>query len=179
MTIFRALQHAFYGWIMILRGEAGWQDRFRLTGAGLATALVLFYHFAFLAVVLASFDMGVPTAVGLAVFLLYQSLWLLALLIGVLGTRFALRDTASPLRLIVPGVHALTFYLVLGAVLSLAAGFLLPLLWLGLLVMLFRLGRIAGGWTIGVSAAFAVLTVLLLVGTPIALYMMPAPVPAA
>ena len=56
---------------------------------------------------------------------------------------------------------------------------LLPLLWLGLLYMFYRLGRAASGWTIGVSAAFAVLTVLLLVGTPIALYIMPAPTPAA
>ena len=106
-------------------------------------------------------------------------LWLAALLIGIFGTRFAVRDHAPALPLLVPGVYALIFYLILGALVSLAIGFLLPLLWLGLVYMLYRLGRMAGGWTIGVSAAFAVLTVLLLVGTPIALYIMPAPIPAA
>lgn len=179
MTIFKALRQAVYGWIMILRNQAGWEQRFRLTGAGLTTVLVLFYLFAFLAVVLASLEVGVPTLIGLFSIMLYQSLWLAALLIGIFGTRFAVRDQRSPLPLLVPGVYALTFYLILGALVSLALPFLLPLLWLGLVYMLFRLGRAAGGWTIGVSAAFAVLTVLLLVGTPMALYIMPAPVPAA
>lgn len=179
MTIFKALRQAVYGWIMILRNEAGWQERFRLTGPGFATALVLFYLFAFLAVVLASIDVGVPTLVGLFGIMLYQSLWLAALLIGIFGTRMVVRDQGAALPLLVPGVYALIFYLILGALVSLAVGFLLPILWLGLIYLLFRLGRMAGGWTIGVSAAFAVLTVLLLVGTPIALYIMPAPLPAA
>ncbi|MBJ3784667.1 hypothetical protein [Devosia sediminis] len=179
MTIFKALQQAIQGWIMIVRGEAGWQDRFRLTMPGLATALVLFYLFAFLGVVLASLSFGVPTLAELIATMGLQSLFLVALLIGIFGTRAAVKDRGAILPLLVPGVYALTFYLILGALLSLVAGFLLPLLWLGLLVLLFRLGRMAGGWSIGVSAAFAVLTILLLVGTPIALYMMPAPIPAA
>ena len=164
---------------MILRGEAGWQARFRLSVPGLATALVMFYLFAFLAVVLGSLNFGVPTLIDLMIFMLYQSLWLASLLIGLQGTRMAVRDRGPILPLLVPGVYALTFYLILGALVSLAIGFLLPLLWLGLIYILFRLGRVAGGWSIGVSVAFAVLTVLLLVGTPIALYMMPAPIPAA
>ena len=179
MKIIQALRQAVYGWIMILRNEAGWEQRFRLTGPGLATALVLFYLFAFLAVVLASLDVGVPTLMGLVGIMLYQFFWLAALLIGIFGTRFALRDQRPALPLLVPGVYALIFYLILGALVSLAIGFLLPLLWLGLAYMLYRLGRMAGGWTVGVSTAFAVLTVLLLVGTPIALYIMPAPIPAA
>lgn len=179
MNIFNALRQAVYGWIMILRGEAGWQERFRLSVPGLATALVLFYLFAFLAVVLGSLNFGVPTFEALVVFMLYQSLWLASLLIGLQGTRSAVRDGQLLLPQLVPGVYALVFYLILAALVSLAIGFLLPLLWLGLIYMLFRLGRMAGGWTIGVSLAFAVLTVLLLVGTPIALYMMPAPLPAA
>jgi hypothetical protein len=179
MKIIQALRQAVYGWIMILRNEAGWEQRFRLSAAGLATSLVLFYLFAFLAVVLASLDVGVPTLMGLFSIMLYQSLWLAALLIGIFGTRFAVRDQGPALPLLVPGVYALIFYLILGSLVSLALPFLLPILWLGLVYMLFRLGRVAGGWTIGVSAAFAVLTVLLLVGTPLALYIMPAPIPAA
>ena len=179
MNLLAALRQSVQGWIMILRGEPGWQDRFRLGLPGLVTALVLFYLFAFLAVVLASFEVGVPTLQNFFDIMVIQSLWLLALLAGLFGTRFAVRDSGPILPVLVPAIHALVFYLVLGALVSLAIGLLLPLLWLGLVYMLFRLGRLAGGWTMGVSAAFAVLTVLLLVGTPITLYMLTASVPAA
>lgn len=178
MTILNALRQAVYGWIMILRGEAGWQDRFRFTGAGFVTALVLFYLFAFLAMVLGSLGYGVPTFQEFVATLVLQSLFLVALLLGLFGTRFAIRDKGPVLPVLVPGTYALVFYLIMGALVSLTLGPLVPLLWLALVFFLFHLGRVAGGWTIGVSAAFAVLTVLLLVGTPIALYIMPAPVPA-
>ena len=161
MKSFGALQQSVEGWVSILRGEAGWQERFRLSWAGLATAVVLFYLFAFLGVVLASFSYEVPT------------------LTEFVATMVIVKDKALVLPVLIPGVYALVYYLILGALISLVFGPLLPVLWMGLLYMFFRLGRAGGGWTIGVSAAFAVLTVLLLVGTPIALYMMPAPVPAA
>ena len=179
MKIINALRQSVYGWIMILRNEAGWEDRFRFTRAGLVTALVLFYLFAFLAVVLGSLNYGVPTFGELTATLVFQSLFLAAPLIGIYGTRYALRQQGPVLPLLVPSIYALTFYVGLGALLSLTIGILLPLLWLAMAYMLFRLGRLAGGWSIGVSIAFAVLTVLLLAGTPIALYIMPAPVPAA
>jgi len=179
MKIINALRQSVYGWIMILRNEAGWQERFRFTGAGLVTALVLFYLFAFLSVVLASLDVGVPTLQGLFDIMLIQSLWLVALLAGAFGTRFALRETGAVLPILVPGIYGLIYYLVLGTLISFAFGVLLPILWLGLGWLLFCLGRRGGGWTIGVSAAFAVLTVVLLVGTPLTLYMLTAPVPAA
>jgi len=172
MKIWQALRQAGAGWRMILRGEAGWQEHFRLSMAGLFTALVLFYAFAFLAVVLASLQVGVPTLGGFLDIMVVQSLWLGALLIGVYGTRFALKDTNSALPLLVPGIYAMIAYLVLGSLVSLVFGILLPLLWLGLAWMFFRLGRVAGGWTIGVSAAFSLLTVVLLVGLPMTLYML-------
>lgn len=179
MKIISALRQSVYGWIMILRNEAGWQERFRLTMPGLTTGLVLFYLFAFLAVVLGSFNFGVPTLGEFVATLVFQSLFLIAPLIGIYGTRYALRDRGAVLPLLVPAIYALTYYIGLGALLSLTIPFLLPLVWLGLLFMFFRLGRLASGWSIGVSAAFAVLTVVLLAGTPIALYIMPAPVPPA
>ncbi|ODT80771.1 MAG: hypothetical protein ABS76_14990 [Pelagibacterium sp. SCN 64-44] len=172
MTIWLVLQRAFAGWRMILRGESGWQENFRLSTPGLATALALFYVFAFLTVVLASFQVGVPTLQGFFDIMLVQSFWLVALLAGLYGTRFALRSTGSPLPVLVPGIYAMIAYLVLGSLLSLLFNILLPLLWLGLAFLLYRLGRMAGGWTMGVSAAFALLTVVLLVGLPMTLYML-------
>jgi len=179
MKIISALRQSVYGWIMILRNEAGWQARFRFTVAGLITALVLFYLFAFLAVVLTSLEMGVPTPQGLFDIMLIQSLWLLALVVGIYGTRLALRETVPILPLLVPGIYALIYYLILGTLISLILGMLLPLLWVGLGWLLFCLGRRAGNWTLGVAAAFAVLTVVLLVGTPLTLYMLTAPLSAA
>lgn len=172
MKIWQALQQAFSGWRMILRGEAGWDAHFRLTTPGLATALVLFYVFAFLAVVLASLEVGVPTLGGFLDIMVVQSLWLVALLIGLYGTRFAVKSGGSPLPILIPGIYAMIAYLVLGSLISLTIGLLLPLLWLGLAFMLYRLGRVAGQWTMGVSAAFALLSVVLLVGLPMTLYML-------
>ncbi|ODT73247.1 MAG: hypothetical protein ABS75_00785 [Pelagibacterium sp. SCN 63-23] len=180
MRIFAALRRAFEGWILIAKGEPGWQERFRFSPAGLATALVLFYLFAFLAVVIASLEAGVPTLQGLFDIMLIQSLWLLALAAGIFGTRAALRDHRPPLVLVVPGIYVLVFYLVAGTLVSLTIGLLLPLLWLALVFLLYRLGRAATQWTPGVSAAFALLTVVLLVGLPMTLYMLTAPtLPAA
>lgn len=179
MKIFRALRQSLYGWIMILRNQAGWQERFRLTMPGLMTALVLFYLFAFLTVMLGSLSYGVPTIMGFVATMALQSLFLVALVLGLFGTRFAVRDQGPILPVLVPGVYALVYYLILGALLSLTMGFALPLVWLGLIVLLFRLGRTGGGWSVGVSLAFAVLSVLLLVGLPYALYMLPAPTPPA
>lgn len=172
MKIWQNLQAAFQGWMKILRGEPGWESHFRLTMPGLVTAIVLFYVFAFLAVVLASLQVGVPTLGGFLDIMVVQSLWLVALLIGVFGTRFALKDKNPALPLLIPGIYAIIAYLVAGSLISLIAGLLLPLLWLGLLFMLYQLARAAGRWTIGVSAAFALLTVVLLVGLPMTLYML-------
>ncbi len=172
MKIWQILQQAFAGWLMILRGEPGWENQFRLTMPGLLTALVLFYVFAFLAIVLASFQVGVPTLGGFLDVMVVQSLWLVALLIGIFVTRNFLKSTGSALPLLIPGIYALIAYLVLGALVSIIVGILLPLLWIGLAYMFYRLGRVAGVWTIGVSAAFALLTLVLLVGLPMTLYML-------
>lgn len=172
MKIWQNLQQAFAGWLMILRGEDGWRDQFRLTVPGLVTALVLFYVFSFLAVVLASLQAGVPTLGGFLDIMVIRSLLLVALLIGVFVTRNFLKSSGSALPMLIPGIYALIAYLVLGSLVSLLLDLLLPLLWLGLAYMLYRLGRVAGHWTIGVSTAFALLTLVLLVGLPMTLYML-------
>jgi hypothetical protein len=174
MKLWANLRDAWDGWLKILRSEAGWEAHFRLSTAGLVSALVLFYLFAFFAVMLASLQVGVPTLVGFINTMLVQSLWILALLAGILGTRYAVRTRTPVLLLLVPSLFALIAYLVLGTLVALVAGAALPILWLGLAYMLFRLGRVGGGWTLGVSAAFAVLTIVLLVGLPLTLYMLTA-----
>lgn len=172
MKLWLALREAFVGWRLILRGDADWRASFKLTLPGLLTALALFYLFAFVAVFIASLDVGVPTLEGFFNVMLMQSLWLVALLGGIYGTRLAVPTDAPLLELLVPGMYAFIAYLVIGTLVSLAMGPLLPILWIGLAYLLYRLGRAAGGWTVGVSAAFGMLTVVLLVGLPMTLYML-------
>lgn len=172
MKTWQALQQAFVGWQMIVRGDEGWREHFRFSAAGLVTALVLFYAFSFLAVVLASLQVGVPNVQSFLNIMLVQTLWLVALVLALFGTRFALKDQGAILPVLVPGTYALIAYLILGSLVALVLGALLPVLWAGLVYLLFRLGRVAGGWTNGVSAAFAFLAVVLLVGLPMSLYML-------
>ena len=178
MKIWAALKDALAGWIAIVRGEADWARHFALTAAGLTTALVLFVLFALLSVALASANVGMPSFMGLVIAILVQSLSILALLGGIHFTRKMVPGKTPMLALLVPGIYALIAYLILGTVLSLIAGPVLILLWVGLAFLLYCLGRRAGGWTIGVAAAFAALTMVLLVGMPMTLYMLLGPVAA-
>jgi len=176
MKIWALCREAMRGWIRIVRGDDTWRDHFRLTAAGLATALVLFAVLAFLAIALASFSVGVPVLSGFIAAMLVQALSILALVVSALMTRRAVPVAAPLLDLLVPGTYAMVFYLVLGMALSLVGGPVLMLLWLALALLLFRLGRAAAGWSIGVSAGFATLTLVLLVGMPLILYMLTGPV---
>lgn len=178
MKIWAALKDALTGWIALIRGEADWQRHFAISAAGLTTALVLFLFFALLSIALASANVGMPDLFGLIISLVVQSLSIVALLIGIQVTRRMVPGGAQVMTLLVPGVYALIAYLVMGSVLSLIAGPVLILLWVGLAFLLFQLGWRAGGWNIGVAAAFAVLTMVLLVGMPVTLYMVLGPVAA-
>ena len=174
MKLWANLRDAAQGWNMILRGLPGWEAGFRLTSPGIVTALALFYLFAFLVLMLSAFQVTVSIE-GFVSVMLVQSLWLLALLAAIYATRQAVRSPVPVTPLFVPGVYALIAYLVAGSLVSLLFGPLLPLLWLALVFMLFRLGRAAGQWTTGVSLAFAFLTVVLLVALPMTFYIVMAP----
>jgi len=178
MKIWAALSEALKGWIGIIRGEAGWERHFSLSLPGLVTALVIFVFFALLSVAIASANVGMPSLEGALAALFVQSLSILALLAGVLLTRRAVPSEAPLLRLLVPGLYALIAYLIAGTLVSLVAGVLLMALWACLAFLFFCLGRRAGNWTRGVSAGFAVLTMVLLVGMPVTLYMLLGPVAA-
>jgi len=178
MKSWTALGEAFTGWMKIVRGEAEWERHFALTPAGLTTGLVLYALFAFLSIALASFAVGVPTIVGFVAAMLVQGLSVTALLVGVYGTRMVVPTDEPLLVTLVPGVYALVFYLIVGTALSLVGGPALLFLWVLLAFLLYRLGRVAARWSVGVAAAFSALTLALLVGMPMTLYMLTGPVAA-
>ena len=65
MKLWLTLRNAALGWQQILAGDAGWRERFGLTMPGLVIALVIFAFAAFLAVALASMNVGMPNIFGI------------------------------------------------------------------------------------------------------------------
>ncbi|MET3898761.1 hypothetical protein ABIB57_002713 [Devosia sp. UYZn731] len=172
MKLWAALRDAWLGWVDIVRLRPGWQDRFGFSFGALAKALVIFFLFAFLAIAMGSVQGGMPSLPGLLANLLVQSLGLVALLIGIVVTKLAVKSDVPLLRVLVPGIYGMVFYLVAGSVLAAISIETVPIVLLGLVFLLYSLGRAAGTWSIGVALAFAVLTVVLLVGMPLTLYML-------
>lgn len=175
MKLWSALSDALVGWQLILRGDARWRERFSLTGAGLVTALAIFFFIAFLAVAVASMSIGMPSLVGVLAAMVVLALPVIALVLTLLATRAILRSTEPVLPILVPGTYALAAFLVIEGVLALLGGPVVILSWLAMGYVLYRLARVATGWNFGVAAGFAVLAVLLLVVLRLALYMLSNP----
>lgn len=172
MKLWAALTQAFSGWQLILRGEPGWREQFALTPAGLTTALVIYAFLAFLAVAIAATSIGMLGAFGVLAAMVVLAVPLLALLLSLLVTRNFLKSQTPLLPVMVPGVYALTGFLLVEGLLAMIGGPIVMLAWIGTGYMLFCLARLAHDWSRGIAAGFAVLTVLLLVAMRLALYML-------
>ena len=172
MKLWTALSNAVAGWVMILRGEAGWRERFALTVPGLTTALVVFVFMTFLAVAVTSVSIGMPSLFGVIAAMFALALPLTSLVVVLIGTRLALNSTEPALPVMVPGTYILTAFLIAEGLLAMIGGPVVMLAWLGLGYALYQLARAAAGWNVAISAGFAVLTVVLLVAMRLALYML-------
>lgn len=172
MKIWAALRNAVAGWVMLLRGEDGWRERFAFTPAGLVTALIIFIFTTFLAVAITSISIGMPSLIGVVAAMFVLALPLTSLVVVLLGTRMTLKSDEPVLDVMVPASYALTAFLVAEGLLALVGGPVVMLAWLGLGYMLYRLTRVATTWNVAISAGFAVLTVVLLVAMRLALYML-------
>jgi hypothetical protein len=174
MKIWGALSNAAFGWMMILRGEAGWQTRFALTLPGLVTSLVIFLFCAFLAVAMASTYQGMPNFFGVLDALAAQALWILVVFASLRVTAMLIKREIDTLAMLVPAVYLLVGYLLVGSVINLVMPPAVLVLTLALVYPFHRLGR-AGGWPAPNALGFAVLTTVLLVAVPLALYMLTSP----
>lgn len=172
MKIWTALSNAVLGWAMLLRGEEAWRDRFALTAAGLATALIIFIGATFLAVAITSMSIGMPSLVGVIAAMFVLALPLTALIVVFIGTRMTLKSTEPAMDVLVPATYAITAFLFAEGLLAMLGGPVVMLAWLGLAYLLYRLARATTDWAIAISAGFAVLTVVLLVAMRLALYML-------
>lgn len=172
MKLWTIISDAVAGWIMILRGEDGWRDRFRISTAGLATALFIFAFVAFLAVAVTSMSIGMPSIIGVLAAMFVLALPVTAFVVSLLGTRLMLKSDAPMLPVLVPGTYALTAFLLAEGMLAMIGGPVVMLAWLGQAYLLYRLARVATTWNVGIAAAFAVLSVVLLVALRLGLYML-------
>jgi hypothetical protein len=75
----------------------------------------------------------------------------------------------------VPAVHALTFLLLGGFVLTIVGGILAPVLLALLAYMIYRGGREILGLSVSFALAYMALSIVLLVALPMSLYMLVAP----
>jgi hypothetical protein len=172
MKLWAALSNAVAGWMMILRREPDWRERFSLTMPGLVTALAVFAFVAFLAVAVASMSIGMPSFGGVLTAMFVLALPVTSLVVSLLGTRMLLKSMHPVNDVLVPGIYAVTAFLIAEGLLAMIGGPVVLLSWLALGYLLFALARAATGWTVGVSAGFAVLSVVLLVAMRMALYML-------
>lgn len=172
MKIWSAISSAFLGWLLIIKGDTGWREHFTISLAGFATALVVFLFFGFLAIAAASTYQGMPGVLGILDALLAQCLWIAAILISIRVTAAILKSKTKTFELLIPAIYLMVAYLLVGSVLNLLLPLAVLLVSVALLYPFYRLGRVAGGWPWANAAAFAVLTVVLLVGLPWALYML-------
>ncbi len=172
MKITAILSQALAGWLLILRGKPDWQQRFFLTVPGLVTALLIFALAAFVAIIFASMSIGLPSLPGVAAAMVVLALPVLAFWLSLIATRAWLKSPVPMLPLMVPGVYALTVFLLFEGVLALLGGPIVTLAWISLGIVLFTLARAATDWNLGVAVCFAVFSVVLLVALRLALYML-------
>jgi hypothetical protein len=172
MKIWSALSNATIGWVMLLRGEDGWRERFNMTPAGLVTALIIFFFATFIAVAITSVGIGMPSLIGVVAAMFVLALPLTSTLVVLLGTRMTLKSDEPVLDVMVPATYALTAFLLAEGFLAMLGGPVVMLAWLGVAYLLYRLARAVTTWNMAISAGFAVLTVVLLVAMRLALYML-------
>jgi len=173
MKIWSVLRNAATGWVMLLRRQEEWRSRFTRSAPGLATALAVFIFVAFLAVVIVAIGTDIPGLFAILASIFALSLPLVSMVLVLAGTRMALGVAGPAYDVLVPGTYALmVFVIVEGVLASLIGGPIVMVSWLVLAYLLYRLARAATGWHAGLSAGFAVLTVLLLVAMRQALYML-------
>lgn len=172
MKIWTALRNATIGWAMLLRDQDGWRSHFAFTPAGLVTALIIFIFTTFLAVVITSISIGLPSLIGVIAAMVVLALPLTSLVVVLLGTRMTLKSDEPVLDVMVPASYALTAFLVAEGLLAMLGGPVVMLAWLGFAYLLYRLARATTTWNVAISAGFAVLTVVLLVAMRLALYML-------
>lgn len=175
MTIPDQFANAARGWTALTLGRPGWREQFVLTRQGLLVAIGGYFGAVLFGILFQSLFIGVPNILELLASVGINALPLLGMIGSIVITVVALQIKRPAIDMLVPGVHAVTFLLLLGYIVSIFGAGLSTLL-LGLLgFMLYRAGREILGLSPPLALAFMALTIVLLVALPTGLYMLMGP----
>ena len=178
MTPLNELWDAAAGWYELLSARPEAAERFNLTRRGLGIALG-FYLLMVVATLAAQGLMGQLAGLSdVAMSAAVNVLPLLGVALVILITLALLRLDLSFTTLAVPAIYAMTFMGLVQLPLSLWTGGLFSTAILALLAyMFYRAGRHVGKMSVGVSIAFAALSIIALVALPAGLYILLVPAP--
>lgn len=169
------IRNAAIGWLDLLGARKDAASRFNATRTGLWVMLGTYLALVVITRIIQAVALfgAMPGIEDLIVTLVINSLPLLAIYVVIYLTVMLLRPQVTLLELFVPAGYALSLILAIGLPLSLIGGGIFSAAMQGIFgYMLYRLARDIGKFSIGISAAFAILTVVLLVAIPIGLYML-------
>lgn len=169
------IRNAAIGWLDLLGARPDAASRFNATRRGLVTMLATYLILVVVTRTIQSVALfgTAPGLDDLLVTLAINALPLLAIVLVISATVQFLRPPVTLLGMLVPAGYALSLILAIGLPLSLFGGGMFSAAMQGILgYMLYRLARDIGKVSIGISAAFAILTVVLLVAIPLGLYML-------
>lgn len=169
------IKNAAIGWLDLLGARPDAARRFNASRSGFMTMLGTYLILVVITRTIQSVALfgTAPGLEDLLVTLVINSLPLIAIVLVIYATVRLLRPPVTMLGLLVPAGYALSLILAIGLPLSLFGGSIFSAAMQGIFgYMLYRLARDIGKFSIGISAAFAILTVVLLVAIPIGLYML-------
>lgn len=176
MSALEELKQAGIGWLDIIASRPGGAERFERSGRGLGNAVAFYFLMVLFTILVQGVSTGFPSYDQIFVGLVVNALPLLGVALVILATIRMLRLGIPVNALLVPTIYALAFILLVGLPLSLFFGNIFANAMLGALgYMLYRAGREIAKLNIGISIAFAVLAIVVLVALPIGLYMVTMP----
>jgi hypothetical protein len=181
MNIVAELKGAAIGWLDIIANRPGGPERFNRSGLGLANAVGFYFLMVLFTILVQGVSTSFPAYDEIFLALIVNALPLLGIALVIFATVHVLRLQIPINALLVPASYALAFVLLIGLPLSLFFGNIFANAMMGALgYMLYRAARDIAKLGIGVSIAFAVLSVAVLVALPIGLYMLTMPaIPAS
>lgn len=171
MNAFGELWRAIVGWLDLLTARPGAADKFNLTGLGLVNAVGCFFAIVLLLIVIESGLSGFPGWATVILSLLANALQL-GVVLGVISVTAQVFRTPA-VAMAVPATYAVAFVFGLSLPLAYLGGSNALTATLGVIgFMLFRVAREIGKLRFGISAAFAILSIVALAAVRVGLYML-------
>lgn len=174
------IKNAAIGWVDLLGARGTGAEKFNATRQGLVVAIAAYFLLVLFTSIVSSVSRfgAFPRYDSLFVDLVLNALPLLVIYFVVAVTVRFLKPEAGYYAMLVPPTWSLVFLLAIGLPLSLFFGNTFSAALQGILgYMLYRLARDIGKFNVGVSIGFAILTIVLLVAVPLAVYMPFADIP--